>query len=254
MLKPVRRPAADWILPPIVAHRGASRVAPENTLAAIARAADDGARAVELDVALSADGVPVILHDETLNRTTNGKGSVARRTLAELGRLDAGAWFGARYAGEPLPTLAGAVALILERRMALNLEIKPPRGLAEATAERAVEVLKAGWPKSAPLVLSSGSMASLAVARDLAPHWPRGLILDRVPPDWAARLASLGCVSLHCNAKSVTPSLVAEVHHAGYRLLAWTVNRLPTARRLFRSGVDGIFTDDPAKMIAAFGP
>jgi glycerophosphoryl diester phosphodiesterase len=252
MKKPIRASAADWSLPPIIAHRGASRVAPENTLAAIARAADAGARAVELDVALSADGVPVILHDETLNRTTDGRGSVARKTLADLRTLDAGAWFGKRFKGERLPTLAEAVALILERKMGLNLEIKPTRGAAAATAENAIGVLKSSWPGKAPLVISSGSAVSLDVARDVAPYWPRGLILDAVPPDWADRLAATGCVSLHCNARSVTPSLVEEVHEAGYRLLAWTVNRLPTARRLFRAGVDGIFTDDPAKMIAAF--
>lgn len=253
MRKPVHVPAVNWILPPIVAHRGASRVAPENTLAAIARAADLGARAVELDVALSADGLPVILHDETLDRTTDGHGSVARKPLAELKLLDAGAWFGKRFAGERLPTLAEAVALILERKLALNLEIKPTRGRDAATAESTIDVLKTSWPTEAPLVISSGSSQSLSVARDLAPHWPRGLILDAVPPDWAEKLAAFGCVSLHCNAQSVTPSLVEEVHAAGYRLFAWTVNRLPAARRLFRSGVDGIFTDDPAKMIAAFG-
>ncbi len=253
MRKPVRLPTADWILPPIIAHRGASRAAPENTLAAFGRAADAGARAVELDVALTADGIPVVLHDETLKRTTNGKGSVARKPLDALKKLDAGSWFSARFAGEPVPTLAEAVVLILERRMALNLEIKPTRGLDAETAERTVAILNELWPRTAPLVISSFSAKSLQVARKSAPHWPRGLILDAVPPDWAKRLAALECVSLHCNAKSITPSLVEEVHAAGYRLLAWTVNRLPTARRLFRAGVDGIFTDDPAKMIGAFG-
>jgi glycerophosphoryl diester phosphodiesterase len=236
----------------LIAHRGASALAPENTLAAIARAAELGARSVELDATLSRDGVPLLLHDETLNRTTNGKGPVAAQPWAVLARLDAGAWFSRKFAGEPPPTLAQAVTLIRDRKMALNLEIKPSRGRDREAAERSLAVLREAWPDGMPLLISSGSAASLEVARDTAPDWPRGLIVDAVPSDWRDRLAGLGCGSLNCNAVSVTPSLVDEVHAAGYRLLAWTVNRVPQARRLFRAGVDGVFTDQIARMIAAF--
>ena len=102
-------------------------------------------------------------------------------------------------------------------------------------------------------MLSSASIASLEVARDAAPQWRRGLIAKIPPVDWRDVLADLGCVSVHCAASSATPSMVEEVHAAGFRLLAWTVNDPSKAATLFKYGVDGIFTDDPALMIAQFG-
>lgn len=244
----------DWILPGIIAHRGASIEAPENTLAAIARAAERGAGGVELDVAISADGVPVILHDDTLDRTTNGRGPIIDQPYPALAALDAGAWFSAEFHGERVPTLAAAAALILDRDMALNLEIKPPPGHDKETAERAIAVLTACWPSYGRLLISSFSVEALKEARDLAPHWPRGLITGAPPADWRDVMKSLGCVSLHCSASSVTPSLVEEVHKEGYRLLVWTVNEASKARKFFASGVDGIITDDPGKLTSEFGP
>jgi glycerophosphoryl diester phosphodiesterase len=243
-----------WILPRLTAHRGASIEAPENTLAAIARAADRGARCVELDVTISRDGVPVILHDDTLDRTTNGTGPVVEHSYPELAGLDAGSWFSDEFKGESLPTLAAAAALIVARNMALNLEIKPPPGHDRQTAERAIAILTACWPAHATLVLSSFSIEALETAQALAPAWPRGLITGTPPPNWKEILSALGCVSLHCVASSVTPSLVEEVHEAGFRLLVWTVNDIRKARSLFALGIDGIITDDPAALTGEFGP
>jgi glycerophosphoryl diester phosphodiesterase len=244
---------ADWAEFRIIAHRGASAGAPENTLAAIALAADLGARSVELDVMLSADGVPIIIHDTDLARTTDGTGPVAAQPCEALARLDAGSWFGDDFAGERIPTLAEAVSLIVARNLALNLEIKPSPGEDRATASRAIERLEAAWPATAKLVLSSASIEALTAARDAAPGWPRGLIADIPPPDWRDVLADLGCASLHCAAPTATPSLIEAVHAAGCRLLAYTVNRPAAAAALFNYGADGIFTDDPAAMIAEFG-
>ena len=247
----------DWSDFRIIAHRGASAVAPENTLAAIARAADLGARSVELDVTLSADGVPVIIHDTELERTTDGTGPVAALPYEKLARLDAGSWFDAAFAGEGIPTLSDAIALILSRNLALNLEIKPSPGEDHVTATRAIELLTDAWPQTqsggAKLVLSSLSIEAVAVARDAAPQWRRGLIARIPPPDWRELLANLGCVSLHCLVSAATPSLISEVHAAGCRLLAFTVNCPAVAATLFKNGVDGIFTGDPAAMIAEFG-
>jgi glycerophosphoryl diester phosphodiesterase len=245
--------ADEWSDFRIIAHRGASAVAPENTLAAIARAADLGARSVELDVMLSADGVPVIIHDTDLARTTDGTGPVAAQSHESLARLDAGSWFDAAFAGEGIPSLADAVTLILDRDLSFNLEIKPSPGEDRATAAGAIALLAETWPEDAALVLSSASIEALAVARDTAPRWRRGLIADVPPPDWRDVLADLGCASLHCAAPTATPSLIEAVHDAGYRLLAYTVNRPAKAATLFKYGVDGIFTDDPAAMIARFG-
>ena len=247
----------DWSDFRIIAHRGASAVAPENTLAAIARAADLGARSVELDVMLSADGVPIIFHDTDLARTTNGTGPVAALPYEQLARLDAGSWFGDAFAEEGIPSLEDAITLILNMNLALNLEIKPSPGEDRATATRAIELLAGAWPVGnsggANLVLSSASIEALVVARDAAPHWRRGLIADIPPPGWRELLADLGCASLHFAAPTATPGLIEEVHAAGYRLLAYTVNSPATAATLFKNGADGIFTDDPAAMIAEFG-
>lgn len=250
---PAENKRSDWILPRLIAHRGASVETPENTLVAIARAADRGAGGVELDVTISADGVPVILHDDTLDRTTNGSGPVIEQPYPALAHLDAGSWFSNDFMDEPLPTLAAAAALILDRNMALNLEIKPPPGHDRETAERAIAVLTACWPSYGKLVLSSFSIEALSIARDLAPHWPRGLITEIPPVDWRDILKTLGCVSLHCSASSATPSLVQEVHEEGYRLVVWTINDAVKARKLFALGVDGIITDDPGAMTREFG-
>ena len=240
----------DWPDFRIIAHRGASAVAPENTLAAIARAADLGARSVELDVMLSADCVPVIIHDTDLARTTNGTGPVAALPHELLARLDAGSWFGETFAGEKIPSLADAITLVLKCDLALNLEIKPSPYEDIATASRAIELLAETWPHATTLVLSSASIEALAVARDAAPQWRRGLIANIPPTGWPEVLADLGCASLHCAASTATPSLIEAAHAAGYRLLAYTVNRPAIAATLFKNGADGIFTDDPAAMIA----
>jgi len=243
----------NWADFRIIAHRGASAVAPENALVALAKAADLGARSVELDVMLSSDGVPIIIHDTNLDRTTNGTGPVAMHPHEALAQLDAGSWFGKAFAGEKIPSLSDAIDLILSRNLALNLEIKPSPGEDRATATKAIEKLSEVWPSAATLVLSSTSIEALKVARDLAPQWKRGLIAHISPPNWRELFAELGCASLHCAASAATPSLIDEVHEAGYKLLTWTVNRPTTAATLFKNGVDGIFTDDPAAMIAKFG-
>ena len=145
----------------------------------------------------------------------------------------------------------------MSRNLSLNLEIKPSPGEDRATATRAIELLAEAWPEGSPgrarLVLSSASIEALVVARDAAPQWRRGLIANVPPLDWRELLADLGCASLHCAASTATPSLIEAVRAAGYRLLAYTVNRPATAATLFKNGADGIFTDDPAKMIAEFG-
>jgi glycerophosphoryl diester phosphodiesterase len=176
--------AFDWSAFRIIAHRGASAVAPENTLVALSRAADAGARSVELDVMLSADGVPIIIHDTNLKRTTNGTGPVASHSFDAISQLDAGSWFGADFAGERVPTLSDAVDLIVGRKMVLNLEIKPSPGEDKETAARAINVLSETWADPATLVLSSASIESLEVVRDAAPQWQRGLIAKLPPANW----------------------------------------------------------------------
>lgn len=235
-------------LPRVIAHRGASGSAPENTLAAIQRAAQLGARAVEIDVMLSADGRPVIIHDSDLARTTNTKGPVAGASLAEIQALDAGSWFAPEFAGERVPTLDDALDLIAARGMALNLEIKPTRGKAGETAEVAAQVLAQRWPDGMPLLVSSSSETALGAMRRALPDLPLGLISRAVPGDWRRRLEGLGCVSLHAAHERISPAAAGRIREAGFGLLAYTVNHAARAAALFQMGVNAIFTDHPERM------
>lgn len=228
-------------LPPVIGHRGACAHAPENTLASFAKAAELGCRMVEFDVRLSKDGVPVVFHDDTLDRRTDGSGPVAARSLAELKRLDAGA-------GERIPTLGEVLALCLARGMAVNIELKPEAGAERATAIVALETAARLWPsdRAAPLV-SSFSRIALATAAEIAP-WPRGLLVDRVPAGWWRLADSLGCVALHAHHRWLSPGRAAAIRKAGFALLAYTVNTPNRAQALWSRGVVAIFSDAPDRI------
>ncbi|MFC3625439.1 glycerophosphodiester phosphodiesterase [Vogesella amnigena] len=235
----------DWPYPYLFAHRGGGKLAPENTLAGMATAVQYGYGAVEFDVKLSLDGVAFLLHDDTLQRTSNGHGLAAEHDIAALSRLDGGSWFAPRFAGEPLPTFATIAAYCRAHRLLANVEIKPCPG-REAKTGREVALLAAelwqGHP--APPLLSSFAWEALLAARDAAPQLPRGwLIEEQWPEDWPARLAELQAVSLHSDHQLLTAERVAVVRAAGYRVLAYTVNDPARAAELRQWGVDGIFTD-----------
>jgi glycerophosphoryl diester phosphodiesterase len=234
----------SWPYPRIVGHRGGGTLAPENTLAGIRKAAKMGAGGVEFDVMLSADKVPVLIHDETLERTTNGRGSVAATPYATLANLDAGAWFGPEHRGEHVPTFEQAGKLCVDLGLWANVEIKPSRGFegdtAAATARLAAELWRGAALK--PL-LSSFQGTCLEVARSAAPELDRGYLTDRVGPGWSEAAHRLGCVSVHCNFEHLTRPQADEIKSAGYWLLCYTVNEPDTARRLFSWGADAVFTD-----------
>lgn len=235
---------ARWPYPRVVAHRGGGTLAPENTLGALRLGGAMGFGGVEFDVMLTGDGTPVLIHDETLERTTSGRGSVSAKTYAEIGKLDAGAWHGERFRGESVPTLVEAAKLCRELGLWPNVEIKPAKGF-EAQTGRAVGQLTLDlWRGAAlPPVLSSFSIEALAAAKEVAPALPRGMLVSRIPPDWSARMEKLGCVALHCNYRELTEPLAAEIHAAGYAILCWTVNDPEAARRLFGWGVECVVTD-----------
>ncbi|MGH6912195.1 MAG: glycerophosphodiester phosphodiesterase family protein, partial [Geminicoccales bacterium] len=185
-------------LPRLIGHRGAAGAAPENTLASIRRASQLGAAWVEFDVKLTREGVPILMHDDRLERTTSGRGCVADHTLAAIRELDAGAWFAPAFAGEAVPTFEDALAACAELGLGINVEIKPCPGREEETAHAVLEVLLAHWAAdlSRPLI-SSFAHLCLAVARERAPDLPRGYLCSRLPRDWAAELERYGCVTLH---------------------------------------------------------
>jgi glycerophosphoryl diester phosphodiesterase len=233
-----------WPFPLWVAHRGAGKLAPENTLAAFRLGASFGYSAFECDVKLSADGLPFLLHDATLERTTPAGGLASELTWSELSRLDAGGWHSRRYAGEPLPSLDAIARYVQHNGYALNLEIKPTPGDEVATG-RAVALACSGlWrASSAPLLFSSFKPEALQAAHAAAPHIPRALLVDTLWPGWFDTAQALACVAVVSNHRLMDATLLAQLHGAGLRGLCYTVNEPEDARRLLAIGVDGLITD-----------
>lgn len=238
--------------PRVVGHRGASADAPENTLAAFRLAALQGAGAIELDAKLSRDGVPVVIHDATLERTTNGYGAVAAQDFVALDRLDAGTWFDHRFAREKLPTLRAVLELCAEVGLELNIEIKPCPGRAVETAQRVVEDVRRFWPGARPPpILSCFQAEGLEAARRIAPELPRGFLVDDLDGDWRSTARQLDCVALHVGHRALGQRAIATVRAAGLQVLAWTVNDPARARALLEWGASAIITDRPAAIHAA---
>ncbi len=236
--------APAWPYPRWIAHRGAGKLAPENTLAAFRLGASHGFRMFECDAKLSADGVPFLLHDATLERTTNGTGTAGERPWGELAQLDAGGWHSRGWAGEPLVTLAGLARFCIANGYLLNIEIKPTPGTEEATGRAVAAQAARLWQGQAvPPLLTSFKPAALAGARDAVPALPRGLLLDTLPDGWLDTAQQLGCVAIVCNHALWTADTVAAAQGAGLRTLSYTVNDEWAAQRLIDLGTDGIITD-----------
>ncbi len=235
---------APWPYPRWIAHRGAGKLAPENTLAAFRVGAAHGYRAFECDVKLSADGIPFLLHDATLQRTTSGHGPAAALAWADLSRLDAGAWHSRRYAGEPVPSFAGVARFCVRNAYALDVEIKPSPGQERETGRVVAATAATLWAAATlPPLLSSFQPSALKGAREAAPELPRALLLDALPAGWLEQATSLGCVAVVTNYALLDASVLAAIHGAGMRGLVYTVNDPAEARRLDALGIDGIVTD-----------
>jgi glycerophosphoryl diester phosphodiesterase len=239
-------------LPRVIGHRGAAAVAPENTLASLRKAKELGAAWVEFDVKLTRDSAAVLMHDERLERTTDGQGEVSLITLPELQKLDAGAWFDPAFAGERVPTFADALALCGELGLGINVEIKPCPGREAETARVALKTLLEHWPEDRPApLISSFAPVCLAVARDLAPAVPRGCLADRLPARWQQQLEAYGCSTLHLNDQRLSEQQRAAVLAAGVPLILYTVNDPDRARELLGAGVAALFTDRVGEILAA---
>ena len=237
----------NWPYPKYIAHRGAGKIAPENTLSAFRVGASFGYRMFECDVKLSSDGVPFLLHDDTLARTTDGSGVAGQMPWEALSRLDCGAWHSRAYAGETLPTFDAVAAYCLANHLMLNIELKPTEGgatIERQTGEVVAARAEALWSDTAikPL-LSSFKPESLAGAKKAAPKLPRGLLLDELWCDWLETAIDLKCVALICNHKLWDEKTVAAVKAQGMRCLSYTVNEEKDAKRLWGLGTDGIITN-----------
>jgi len=241
-----------WPYPFWIGHRGAGKLAPENTLAAFRLGAQHGYRMFECDAKLSADGMPFLMHDATLTRTTNALERLAPdasatggdHAWAELSQLDAGSWHSRAFAGEPLPTLESATRWCRANGHALNIEIKPTPGTERRTGEGVAAHAARGWQGANILpLLTSFSVQALQGARETAPSLPRGLLLDALPGGWLHSALALDCVAVVCHHALWDSASVASVHGAGLRALSYTVNDEPAAQRLMELGTDGIITD-----------
>ena len=231
-------------LPRLLGHRGALLRAPENTLPSFEAAARLGAEWVEFDVQRSRDGQLFLLHDETLERTTSGRGLATALGWSELAALDAGALFAPSFAGTRLPTLEQAVACCERLGLGANIEIKCAGGNDEVLGRDVAQAVARLWPaRLPPPLLSSFSDAALHAAREAEPALRRALCVEPLPPDWWTRLRAVEAVSIHVDHSRLTRPLAASVKTRQVPLLAYTVNSAPRAAVLRSWGVDGFFTD-----------
>lgn len=235
-------------LAPIIAHRGASADAPENTLAAIALAADQGVSCIEIDVSISSDGVPYVHHDDTLDRCTTGTGLLCKHSSAQLDQLDASKLMPG-FSPEPLPRLSVVIKMLEQRNLGLNLEIKPRKGLEEATVNAICTVLEKSWPEGLPLVFSSFNHAALEFARQQSPTIARALLIGPLSQGWQLLMNEFECCNVHASANALKAEDVKTIKNAGFGLYAYTVNDPTLATTLFGWGVDGVFTDHPGQLL-----
>ena len=226
----------------IIGHRGARGLAPENTLHGLETAIHLGTPWVEFDVQLHPSGQLVLLHDLTLDRTTNGSGLLSDMGWPAVRQLDAGG-------GQELPTLNEALDLI-DQRAGVNIELKTWDGTAAAVAVVVRERLDAGWSPS-QFMVSSFHQPELFEFRQLLPEVPVGVLLCGVPLDWAACANELQASSLNLSSEFVDARLVADAKARGLEVYVYTVNEVAELHRLASMGIDGVFTDFPDRMLAA---
>ncbi|MBI2727302.1 MAG: glycerophosphodiester phosphodiesterase [Polaromonas sp.] len=233
-----------WPYPRWIAHRGAGKLAPENTLAAFKLGASHGYRMFECDVKLSADDVLFLLHDATLERTSNGKGDARALDWQTLSKLDAGSWHSAAFAGEPLASLEVIARYCLDNHFFLNIEIKPTPGLEGLTGTTVANAAAALWAgNTTPPLLSSFQPASLQAARLAQPQLPRGLLLDALKPGWLDTASALDCTAVVCNYRLWNEATVSQAREAGLRTLCYTANESAAVQEMLALGLDGIITD-----------
>ena len=235
-----------WPFPRVIAHRGGGTLAPENTIAGLRCGLEHGYRAAEFDIMLSADGVPVLMHDPAFGRTVPGIGTVSETSAQLLATMDAGSWFGPKFAGEPVPSFADVIRYCKGERIWMNAEIKPSPGYAAETGRAAAALLKQMLAEDDAMALplfSSFSPEALMAARDIAPEIPRGLLIGHVPEDWQARLVQVGAMALHTSHKTLKQEQAKAIKDAGFGLFCYTVDDPEVAHRLLDWGVDAFCTD-----------
>ena len=234
----------SWPYPLWIAHRGAGKLAPENTLAAFQLGASHGYRMFECDVKLSRDDVLFLLHDAMLDRTSNGRGDARAMLWEDLSKLDAGSWHSPNYAGEPLASLEVVARYCLDNNFFLNIEIKPTPGLEAETGTAVANAAALLWKEAAtPPLLTSFAVEALQAAQRAQPQQPRGLLLDKFTPGWLDIALELGCVAVICKYTLWNETTVTQARSIGLRTLSYTVNDESSADKLLSLGIDSLITD-----------
>jgi glycerophosphoryl diester phosphodiesterase len=225
-------------LPKVIGHRGAMAYAPENTLISFREARRRGATWVETDIKLTADGVPIVMHDASLKRTTGVDRLVAETPAAELPK--------------DVPTFEQAIACFQEQGLGCNVEIKPDEGREAETARAVAATLRRHWPSSLPPpLLSSFKEASLVAARDAAPEFARAILLGELKDDWRARAEAVGALGVNTNGEKLAALRAREVKQAGFALSVYTIDDPALAQALVAMGVDCVITDKPDVILTA---
>lgn len=230
----------------VQAHRGSSALAPENTIAAFRRAADDGAKWVELDVALNADGELIVIHDDSVERTSNGSGNLGALSTADIQALDAGSWFGAAFAGEKIPTLDEVIVALGALGLNINVEIKQhPHHQSLEQLTTAVAAALAKRPAHMQIMISSFDPECLKAMHKLTPELELAMLWVRVPDDWEAKLAAIPATSIHAHYKSLCIGLLEQTSAKDIKVRAWTSNDPVELASFWHAGLTGVITDDP---------
>lgn len=224
--------------PAIIAHRGAPKYVAENTIASLRKANELGATWVEFDVMLTKDGVPIILHDTKLDRTTDHKGYVRDKTFAELSCVDAGG-------GETIPTLENWLRVAAELGFGINVEIKESARRAQEISKKIYDLLQKWWPNTLPKpLISSAELKCIKAYRMLDATANTAYIVSFLPLNWRAKLQSIAACAIVIDYRRLTKSKIEKLHQAGYKVLAYTVNCAQQFKTLRHYGVDAVFTDD----------
>jgi len=231
----------------VIAHRGASGHAPENTLAAFRKSLAMGATFIETDLQLSRDARFVAIHDSTVERTTNGKGAVRDLTLADLRRLDAGAWFGSEFVGERIPTLEEVLDFAKKHDVVFYLELKPAGSWGGEHA--LIGALRESGEIARTVVISFDPVI-LAAIRKAEPTLMTGLLFDGQIEDPLEKAVEIGARQAVVRGDLVTPVMIGQARRRDLQVVCWTVNHPAHMRMLAAAGVDGIMSDYPDRLIA----
>ena len=235
--------------PFVIGHRGAAGHAPENTLVAFKKAAALGVRWVEFDVRLTRDGMPILFHDETLERTTDGSGEISKLDREDLQKFDTGQWYASAFKGERIPTLLEATTALQTLGLGANVEIKSTPGREAESGHSIAALLQKHWPRSLPPpLISSFQRECIIAAQEEAPGIARALIVGEVPSDWKETLSTLGCEGLHCRHTQLNEQQARLIIENGFSLRCYTVNTDKRAQSLFAWGVKSVFSDYPDRI------